>query len=153
MLPVFDGKLLVCTHETSTITTLQTDSRKFKEVKPSPFGFLADEIEVQGVTLLENKIIFPAMATIAFSTNRGLFICILYDDGHIDLYEEPIFLDHHTVTSANVIQGDNLFVTYKSEFECHIEDVVLKHDMTIPNLAERKSIIMTDPVIKSISRK
>ena len=38
MLPIFDGKFLVCTHVDSTIIILNTSTSKFKIVKPSPFG-------------------------------------------------------------------------------------------------------------------
>ena len=138
MLPVFDGKILVCTHDDSTITILDTNARMFKVVKPSPFGVFDGYVKVSGVTLLEKNILFKGLATIAFNTDCGLFLCTIYDDGHIDLYEEPIFLEDSPITSVNVIQDDDLFVTYSSmiKFQKEEDEFNFLDDMAVPRLAE-----------------
>ena len=144
MLPVFDGKFLLCTHDDSTITLLDTNTLKFKVVKPSPFGPMDGEIKVIGVTLLEKKILFKAFETIAFNTDCGLFLCTIYEDGHIERYEEPIFLPDTAVTSVNVIHGDDLFINYQSRipFQKEEEQFQSSTDLVNPTLAERKTLTM-----------
>ena len=67
---------------------------------------------LEGETLFDN-----VMVELLFNTSRGLFVCGLAADGQIDTHDEPVFLDNRPVTSANVVGGDTVLVTYKFDYK------------------------------------
>ena len=64
------------------------------------------------------------MTTLMFNTSCGLIVCYMSDDGNIFKYDDPIFLKDKPITSANVINGDDVFLTYGDTF-----DVLVSNDL------------------------
>ena len=119
LLPVFEGRLLLCTHGSNTISIVETQALEngARPVKPSPFGSDAEDIEVFGVRCLEPDTLFDALATVVFNTSKGLFVCGIAADGHIDPADDNVFLSKHPITTANVISGNDVLVTYQNTIE------------------------------------
>ena len=60
------------------------------------------------------------MVELLFATSRGLFVCGLAADGEIEMHDEDVFLKGRPVSSANVLSGDKILVTYKYEYEDYV---------------------------------
>ena len=69
-------------------------------------------MEIYRATRLEGETLFAGLATIAFNTSAGLFVCGIASDGVIDQHDDVVFFEGSRITSSNIIRGDEVIVTY-----------------------------------------
>ena len=60
--------------------------------------------------MLEGDTFYEAFQDLVFNTTDGVFVCGIDDDNHIE--KQTDFLRGRNVTTANVMHGEEVFVTF-----------------------------------------